>query len=49
MMNMSRAEVLTTRYGEMMDMIDCLSIYSGVAEPKKAASVLTYDEAIALR
>ena len=46
---MSRQEVLLTRYGEMLDMIDCLSIYNGAAEPKRKAVALTYDEAIALR
>lgn len=40
---------MLTLYGEMLDMIDCLSIYNGAAEPKKKAVVLTYDEAIALR
>ena len=48
-MNMSRIEVLTTRYGEMLDMIDCLSIYNGAAEPKRKQAALSYDEAIALR
>ena len=49
MMHMTRDEVLCTRYGEMLDMIDCLSIYNGGAEPKRKAKVYTYDEAIALR
>ena len=49
MMNMSRTEVLLTRYGEMLDMIDCLAIYNGTAEVKQAAPVMSYDEAIALR
>ena len=49
MMNMSRHDVLLTRYGEMLDMIDCLSIYNGEAELKRKAVVLSYDEAIALK
>lgn len=32
---MERQEILDTLYGEMMDMIACLSIYEGRAEPKK--------------
>ena len=30
---MSRREILTTRYGEMLDMLSCLAIYHGQAEP----------------
>ena len=30
---MRRQEILVTRYGEMMDLISCLSIYEGNAEP----------------
>lgn len=48
-MNMDRQDVLLTRYGEMLDLIDCLSIYNGAAEPKREQVVLSYDEAIALR
>ena len=46
---MDRHEVLLTRYGEMLDLIDCLSIYNGAAEPKRKQAALSYDEAIALR
>lgn len=48
-MNMDKHDVLLTRYGEMLDLIDCLSIYNGAAEPKRQAVALSYDEAIALR
>lgn len=41
---MSRAEILATRYGEMLDMIACLAIYNG-ATPK-ADAITAYDEAI---
>lgn len=44
---MGRKETLLTTVGEMMDLMNCLSIYNGSAEPKKPK--LTYDEAISLR
>lgn len=31
---MQRQEILTTRYGEMLDLISCLSVYNGQAEEK---------------
>lgn len=34
----SRAEILSTRYGEMLDLIDCDSIYEGTAVPKEKLS-----------
>lgn len=34
MLGMGRQEILSTRWGEMMDMIACLSIYNG-AEPEE--------------
>jgi len=47
---MARNEILITRYGEMMDMISCLSIYDGTAVPKKQTKRFTsFDEAINLR
>lgn len=45
---MTKAEILITRYGEMLDMITCLAIYNGNAEPKKRKHVYTFDEAINL-
>ena len=48
-MNMNRQEVMCTRFGEMMDMIACLSIYNGSAEPVSKKKNRTYDEMIALR
>ncbi len=45
---MDRREILITRYGEMMDMIACLSIYEGSAVPKKQ-SITDFDEAMKLR
>lgn len=46
---MSRCEILNTRWGEMMDLINCLAIFNGVAKEKKKKRKLTYDEAIRLR
>lgn len=34
-LNMGRQEILHTRYGEMLDMISCLSIYEGSAKPAR--------------
>lgn len=49
---MSRREILITKYGEMKDMIACLSIYEGVAVPKetkKTRRITSFEEAIKLR
>lgn len=46
-MNMTEQEVLNTRYGQMLDMINCFSIYKGTAYYKKKK--YTFDEAISLR
>lgn len=43
---MSREEIDVTPYGEMVDLITCLSIFNGTAEQKRK---LSYDEAIKLR
>jgi len=46
-LNIPREEVLVTRYGEMLDMITCYSIYKGMARPKKKK--FTFAEAMELR
>lgn len=47
---MGRQEILCTRYGEMQDMIACLSIYEGTAVPKKQKKRYTdFDAALKLR
>lgn len=48
---MSRREILATRFGEMQDMIACLSIYDGSALPKATNSkrYTDFDEAMKLR
>ena len=48
-MNMTRQEVITTPYGEMQDMINCLLIYNGGADQKIRKRKLTFDEAMSLR
>jgi len=48
-MNMDRQETICTRYGEMLDMINCLSIFNGGAEQVEPKKKWTFDEAIALR
>ena len=45
---MSKGEILSTRIGEMLDLIDCYAIAHG-AEPAKKKKTMTYDEAISLR
>lgn len=47
-MNMSRQETMSTRYGEFMDLMACLSISNG-AKPKKKKRRWTFDEFLALR
>lgn len=49
-LNMSRQEIMVTRYGEMKDMINCLQIEKGELVPvqKKVKKKWTYDEAMAL-
>ena len=49
---MSRREILVTRFGEMQDMIACLSVYDGSALPKKTSNTTHYtdfDKALELR
>jgi hypothetical protein len=49
---MSKQETMCTRYGEMLDMISCLSIYEGRAEPADSSishKEMSFDEAIALK
>ena len=50
MLNMSRQEIMVTRYGEMKDMITCLQIEKGELVPvqKKVKKTWTYEEAMAL-
>lgn len=41
---MPRQEIIATRFSEMLDMITCLSIYNGNAEPDH--SINDFDDAI---
>lgn len=45
---MTRAEVMATSLGEMLDMLSALSIYNGSAKQKKTAKIWSYDEVMAL-
>lgn len=49
MLHMDKQEVMNTRYGEMMDMISCFSIYRGAAKQARRKKKLTYEEIIKLR
>lgn len=40
---------MATPYGEMIDMISCMSISKGTARLKKKKRQYSYDEAMALR
>lgn len=45
---MEKGEILHTRLGEMLEMIDCHAIASGSATPKNSTA-MTYDEVMELR
>lgn len=47
MLHMSRQETMLTRYGEMLDMISCLSVYNGGAVMDEAKN-MTFDEIMKL-
>ena len=46
---MSREETMNTIYGEMRDMITCLSIYNGSAEPKAIKRKKTFEEVMRMK
>ena len=50
---MTGQEVMITRYGEMLDMVSCLSVYRGNAELSSGSAtshrITKYEEAIAVR
>lgn len=48
-MGMSKNEVLSTRMGEMLDMLDCNAITHGSAHQKKGKVQMSFDEAMKLR
>lgn len=45
---MGRREILTTLYGEMLDMIACLAIHNG-AEPAEKRRELSLEEMLEVR
>lgn len=49
MLGMSRRETLATRYGELVDLIACLSVYNGTAKLKKERPRLTFAQIMELR
>lgn len=48
MLNMTKQEIMCTRYGEMLDMISCFSIQNG-AKPKRKKKTYHFEEAMMLR
>lgn len=47
---MNREDILNTRYGEMIDLINCHAIYSGTAnQANKGKKKLSVTEALAYR
>jgi hypothetical protein len=49
MLHMDEQEIMSMRYGSMLDMISCFSIYRGSAQQKPKKKKLTYDEIIRLK
>ena len=43
-LNMNRQEVINARFGEMQDLISCLSVYNGTAEIAEKKKTMTFDE-----
>ena len=50
---MTGQEIMVTRYGEMIDMVSCLSVYRGNAELRSGSAtshrITNYEDAIAVR
>ena len=49
MLHMSEQEVMSMRYGSMLDMISCFSIYRGSAKQITKTKKLTYEDIIRLK
>ena len=49
MLHMDEQEVMSMRYGSMLDMISCFSIYRGSAKQITKKKKLTYEEIIRLK
>lgn len=45
---LSRQEILNCPYGEMMDMISCLSVYNGNAEVVEKKKPKTFDDVMSM-
>ena len=46
---MDEQEIMSMRYGSMLDMISCFSIYRGSAKQKAKKKKLTYEDVIRLK
>lgn len=49
LLGMGRAEIMATRYGEMLDLVACLAIYNGQAKNKKTRVVSGFENTMDLR
>lgn len=49
MMNMSRDETMTTRYGEFLDLMACDAIMNGKAKYKRPKKKMNHDEMLKVR
>lgn len=48
-LGMARQETLNCRYGEFLDLLDCLAISEGRATQKKEKRIISLDEFLKLR
>jgi len=46
---MSRQEVLSTPYGEMRDLLSCLSVYQGTAEQAEKPEAIPMEKVLEMR
>jgi len=42
-------EIESMRYGQMLSLLNCMSIYEGMADPKKTKRHMSFDEVTKLR
>ena len=48
-LHMGRQEVINSRFGEMEDLISCLSIYNGAAEQATKKKPKSFDEIMQMK
>ena len=46
---MGKGEIMHTRLGEMLEMIDCHAIIANGAKPKNAPAPMSFEDAMKLR